>query len=65
MAVKCLKGTTGEGEKLYLLYFTVINNRTSGLMVAHKSALASIIREKRFLTKPRDSVMTYETFECQ
>jgi len=57
MAVKCLKGATGEGGKLYLLYYTVINNLTSGLMVTHKSAFVSIIQEKRVLTEPLDIVL--------
>jgi len=37
--------TMGEGGKLYLFYYTTINNLTSGLMVTYKSAFTSIYQK--------------------
>jgi len=49
--------TTSEGGKLYLPYYTTINNLTSGLMVTYKSAFTSIYQKKRLLAESRDSVI--------
>jgi len=49
---------TDEGGKFYLLYYTAINNLTSGLWILPmKVHLPAFIPEKRFLAESQDSVI--------